>query len=101
MVKVTMQVRIRSRTFIHLCEFFGIPFFILFVTVRYFVPNCIFIYIQLMLLFLIKLHVNNTAVAFVKALLQAHPPALVTTVKDIIPAMDGVALADPESWSGE
>jgi len=43
----------------------------------------------------------NEAVAFVTALLQAYPQALVTTVKDIVPAMDGVALADPESWSGE
>lgn len=43
----------------------------------------------------------NEAVEFVKALLQAYPQALVTTVRDIVPAMDGVALADPESWSGE
>jgi hypothetical protein len=41
------------------------------------------------------------AVTFVNALLNAHPQALVTSVRDIIPAMDGEALADPESWSGE
>jgi hypothetical protein len=40
------------------------------------------------------------AVVFVESLLRANPSALVTTVKDIVPAMDGVALADPESWSG-
>ena len=44
---------------------------------------------------------SNEAIEFVKALLQAYPQALVTTVRDIVPAMDGVALADPESWSGE
>lgn len=38
---------------------------------------------------------------FVTALLNANPQALVTSVLDIIPAMDGEALADPESWSGE
>jgi hypothetical protein len=43
----------------------------------------------------------NTAVDFVNALLNANPAALVTSVRDIIPAMDGEALADPESWSGE
>jgi hypothetical protein len=41
------------------------------------------------------------AIDFVNALLNANPAALVTSVRDIIPAMDGEALADPESWSGE
>lgn len=44
---------------------------------------------------------NNPDVMFVKQLVYAFPDALVQSVKDIIPAVNGLAMADQDSWSGE
>jgi hypothetical protein len=44
---------------------------------------------------------DNPPSSFVTMLLEANPQAIDEEVRDIVPAIDGVALVDPESWSGE
>lgn len=50
----------------------------------------------------LAISVNETPfLPFVTALLEANPDAMNQDVNDIVPAIDGVALVDPETWSGE
>ena len=44
---------------------------------------------------------DNPSLSFVTMLLEANPQAIDEEVRDIVPSVDGVALVDPESWSGE
>eukprot|EP00981_Chlorochromonas_danica_P002362 scaffold453_cov187-Ochromonas_danica.AAC.32 len=49
---------------------------------------------------ILSLH-SEPPVSFLATLLRANPAALETDVRDVVPAIGGEILADPESWSGE
>lgn len=49
---------------------------------------------------ILSLH-SEPPISFLATLLRANPAALETDVRDVVPAIGGEILADPESWSGE